>query len=330
MRTIITAILLSLTLLISAQSVEVKGTVTFKTIKQEKNGKIDTVITNGSRCLITLFNKVDSKLISIAEDNGEYYFYLDLRKTPYTHVQFLNMNGGSVSFPIKDIKFPFFDVDVVKIEGAVDPNIRTGFKVDMKKASEKGEKPAAPITAEELKKAKKEKQTKKKAVKPTETSTTPLAQPGKSQNPEPLPVVEPASVPAPEVEKSSPVENPKVATPEPEKKAEIQQTPAPVETPKSVIPEESPKAEAPQVSTPVETQKKEVTPTTVPAENKLLPEEPEEEQAAEDTPKAKPEKKKKKDEVSQEDENAKLQKEIQELDEQIKKEKEQQNATQGQ
>jgi len=135
-KTFITSLLLCFSLYGAAQSIEVKGSITIKTIKQDKSGKIDTVVTKGARTLINLYNKVDSRLISIAEDNGDYFFDIDLSKTPYTHVQFLNMEGGEISFPLKDIKQPFFDVIITKVDGAEkETGNSSKFKIDIKKMS---------------------------------------------------------------------------------------------------------------------------------------------------------------------------------------------------
>lgn len=115
LKSLITSLLLSFSLLITAQTIEVKGSIIFKTI-QQKDGVKDTIVSKGARALITLFNKKDSKMVSIAEDNGDYFFDLDTVATPFTHIEFLNMEGGYATFAIHDIKFPFFDVVIINEE----------------------------------------------------------------------------------------------------------------------------------------------------------------------------------------------------------------------
>lgn len=113
---LISIFLVSFALFSNAQPVEIKGLVTFKTIRIKK-GVADTVTTKGARALISLFNKSESKLVSISEDNGEYFFDLDFSNTPYTHIQFLNMEGGLITFPLSEIKMPFFDIVITHTEG---------------------------------------------------------------------------------------------------------------------------------------------------------------------------------------------------------------------
>ncbi len=116
-----TALLLLLftSLNISAQVTEVKGIITLKTIKKTENKtiSIDTITANGARTMVYLFNKMDSKLIAIADTLGYYYFIINEKTAHYTHIQFLNIEGGSKIFPIKHITYPFFDIELLKMDG---------------------------------------------------------------------------------------------------------------------------------------------------------------------------------------------------------------------
>ncbi len=118
----IKSLLLSLLLISSislfSQATEAKGLITFKTIKITNPEKklTDTITEVGKYTMVTLFNKVDSKLITISDSSGYYYFRLDEEIANFTHVQFYNDYGVYVAFPIAEIKQPFHDVLLVKDE----------------------------------------------------------------------------------------------------------------------------------------------------------------------------------------------------------------------
>lgn len=96
-----------------AADIEVKGNVTFKTITTN-GSKSDTVVTKGTKTLVTLFNAKTSKNITYTDSSGYYYFILDdAKQAKFTNIQFMGPNGEYVTYPIKNIKQPFFDVEFV-------------------------------------------------------------------------------------------------------------------------------------------------------------------------------------------------------------------------
>lgn len=124
--------------ILSAQTKEVKGLITFKTIKKDSK-KNDTIVTNGKYTMVTLFNKKDSRLITISDEFGYYYFLLDKETAPYTHVQFYNDYGVYEVFPIKELKQPFHDVELVNYVGfkTIEPVTIDPIKKETKKENKK-------------------------------------------------------------------------------------------------------------------------------------------------------------------------------------------------
>lgn len=187
---LISIFLVSFALFSNAQPVEIKGLVTFKAIRITK-GITDTVTTTGARALISLFNKSESKLVSISEDNGEYFFDLDFSNTPYTHIQFLNMEGGLITFPLSDIKLPFFDVVITHTEG-VENKIKSKDSIIAPSTLN-----AAPIIEKPI------------STPETKTKTTPPTIIETDKNPENIPLgssqTEPTTLPQEEVTIPNPI-----------------------------------------------------------------------------------------------------------------------------